>query len=138
MRRLLHYFGTLGTGRIILWCYAIWWIVNVGLHFDARPSLWLTSIGLSVIIGIALCISTRSASRGTIELDRWQIFRLYLMPFCVSSFAALVKDAGYLLIFPPTLGENVLAAGCVLAFLLIISVLRRFIRAAVESTTSSS
>ena len=33
--------------------------------------------------------------------DRWQIFRLFLMPFCVSSFAALVKDAGFLLVFPP-------------------------------------
>ncbi len=105
MVRLLRYFATLTTGRVILWCYAIWYVVNVAAHFDARPRLWITSIGLSIIIGTALLISTRSSSKGTTELDRWQIFRLYLMPFCVSSFAALVKDAGYLLVFPPSLRE---------------------------------
>src|SRR5262245_7942865 len=106
MQRLLGYLRTLTRGRIILWCYAIWYAVNVLNHFDARLRLWLTSLGLSAIIGTALLISTQSATNGTTSLDRWQIFRLYLMPFCVSSFAALVKDAGYVLIFPPTWREN--------------------------------
>lgn len=105
-RRLLHYLATLTTGRIVLWCYAIWYIANVAQHFDPRPRLWLTSLGLSVIIGVALWISTSSSSKGSTRQDRWQVFRLFLMPFCVSSFAALVKDAGYVLIFPPSLREN--------------------------------
>ncbi|MBN9688681.1 MAG: hypothetical protein J0M24_00455 [Verrucomicrobia bacterium] len=108
MTRLLRYFATLTRGRIILWCYAIWYATNIALHFDARPRLWLTSLGLSFIIGAALMISTQSSSKGTTKLDGWQIFRLFLMPFCVSSFAALVKDAGYVLIFPPTLRENLI------------------------------
>jgi hypothetical protein len=112
----ITYLRTLTTGRIILWCYAIWYVVNVVTHFDTRLRLWLTSIGLSAIIGTALLISTRLSSKGATELDRWQIFRLYLMPFCVSSFAALVKDACYILVFPPTLRENLVGFGLIAAF----------------------
>jgi hypothetical protein len=120
MRSLIGYLATLTTGRIILWCYAVWYVVNVAYHFDSRPRIWLTSIGLSAIIGIALLISTRSSSRGTTTLDGWQIFRLFLMPFCVSSFAALVKDAGYVLVFPPTLRENLVGLGLIAAFVVIV------------------
>ena len=125
MMRLLRYLANLTTGRIILWCYAIWYVVNVSLHFDARPRLWITSVGLSAIIGTALWISTRSASNGTTQLDRWQIFRLYLMPFCVSSFAALVKDAGFVLVFPPSLRENLIGLGLMTGFVLGVLALKR-------------
>jgi hypothetical protein len=122
---LLRYLARLTVGRIILWCYAIWYVVNVTNHFDPRPTLWLTSIGLSGIIGLALLISTRSSSTGTMRLDGWQTFRLFLMPFCVSSFAALVKDAGYTLIFPPTLRENLIGGGLIAAFILVVWALKR-------------
>ncbi len=125
MPRLLAYFARLTTGRIILWCYAIWYLVNVTNHFDPRPRLWLTSLGLSAIIGTALLISTRSSSNGTTSLDRWQIFRLYLMPWCVSSFSALVKDAGFFLIFPPSLKENLIGAGLIVCFVLSVRLLKR-------------
>ena len=120
----ITYLRNLTTGRVILWCYAIWYAVNVVSHFDARPRLWLTSIGLSVIIGTALLISTRSSSKGTTELDRWQIFRLFLMPFCVSSFAALVKDAGYILVFPPSLRENLVGLGLIAVFVAVVFTLK--------------
>jgi hypothetical protein len=120
MRALVNYFVTLSTRRIILWCYAIWYAVNVVNHFDPRPRIWLTSIGLSAIIGTALLISTRSSSTGTTSLDRWQIFRLFLMPFCVSSFAALVKDAGYILVFPPSLKENIVGFALIAVFVVIV------------------
>jgi len=128
MRHLLVYLANLTTGRIILWCYAIWYLVNVTNHFDARPRIWLTSIGLSAIIGTALLISTRSSNRGTTTLDGWQIFRLYLMPFCVSSFAALVKDAHYILIFPPTLKENLIGLALILLFMLLVFALKPLYR----------
>lgn len=116
MSGLISYLRMLTGGRIVLWCYAIWYVVNVALHFELRPRLWLTSVGLSAIVGTALWISTRSSSTGITRLDGWQIFRLYLMPFCVSSFAALVKDAGYVLIFPPSLRENLIGLGLIVAF----------------------
>jgi hypothetical protein len=125
MSRLLTYLASLTTGRIVLWCYAIWYVVNVTAHFDPRPRIWVTSLGLSVIIGIALLISTRSSSNGTTRLDRWQIFRLFLMPWCVSSFAALVKDAGFILVFPPTLKENLTGFALIAVFVVSVKVLKR-------------
>ena len=122
MRR---YLATLTPARTILWCYAIWYLVSVWNHFDSRPRLWITSLGLSAIIGFALLLSTTSSSRGTTTLDRWQIFRLFLMPFCVSSFAALVKDANYTLIFPPSLKENLAGLACISAFLALVWIIKR-------------
>ena len=122
--RLSRYFAMLTKGRIVLWCYAIWYVANVAQHFDPSPRLWLTSLGLAGIIGAALILSTRPTRAGAAQ-DGWTIFRLFLMPFCVSSFAALVKDAGYLLIFPPTLRENAIGGGAIAAFLLLIWALRK-------------
>ena len=125
MSRLLNYLANLTMGRIILWCYAIWYVVNIMGHFDPRPRIWITSLGLSFIIGMALLISTRSSSTGTTNLDRWQTFRLFLMPWCVSSFAALVKDAGFILIFPPTLRENLIGIALIAAFVVGVKVLKK-------------
>jgi len=122
---LRDYFARLSNGRIVLWSYIVWYLVTVALHFDARPRLWLTSLGISAIIGVALWISTRSSSNGTTELDHWQVFRLFLMPFCVSSFAALVKDEGYVLVFPPTVAANVVGFSLVATFVATVLVLRR-------------
>lgn len=123
--RVLRYFAQISTGRIVLWCYAVWYAVIVALHFDPRPRLWLTSLGLSAIIGLALILSTRPTGGRRIKADHWQTFRLFLMPFCVSSFAALVKDAGFVLIFPPTLHGNLIGLAAIAAFLLMVAFLRR-------------
>jgi hypothetical protein len=121
---LRRYLANLSTGRIILWCYAIWYVVNVSNHFDPKPRLWLTSIGLSAIVGLALLLSTVSANNARTKLDPWVVFRLFLMPFCVSSFAALVKEAGYVLIFPPTLRENLIGLGCIAIFLAVVCIVK--------------
>ena len=113
---LTGYLANLSTGRLVLWCYLIWYLVFVVLYFDPNLRLWLTSLGLSAIIGIALVISTSSSSNGPVKLDRWQTARLFAMPFCVSSFAALVKGQGFVLIFSPSLKENLLALGLCAAF----------------------
>ncbi|WP_009963807.1 hypothetical protein [Verrucomicrobium spinosum] len=113
---MLRYFSRLNRARKVLWSYLLWWIHTIAHHFEPRPRLWLTSLGLSGIIGLALLLSTRTSTAGTTRLDRWQIFRLFLMPFCVSSFAALVKDQGFLLIFPPTWQENFSALTLIAAF----------------------
>lgn len=128
---LVRYLQNLSTGRIILWCYFIWWAVSIISHFDSTPRIWLTSLGLSGIIGVALVLSTRSSSGNAAKMDLWVIFRLFLMPFCVSSFAALVKDAGYMLVFPPSWRENAVGIGLVAAFLVIV----RIVKAHFGSTT---
>jgi hypothetical protein len=50
-------------------------------------------------------------------LDRWMVVRFFLIPFCVSSFAALVKGHGFIVVFSPVARENALAlGGCALFF----------------------
>ena len=122
MRALIAYLRNLSTGRLILWCYFIWYVVVLVRYFDHRPRLWLTSLGLSFIIGVALYISTTA---NNVRLDRWQTFRLFLMPFCVSSFAALVKDAGFILIFSPRWREIAVAVGLCAILCGIVLILRR-------------
>lgn len=122
---LIRYLTNLTKGRLILWCYFVWYLVVLVRYFDVSPRLWLTSLGLSLIIGIALFISTTAASENKVKLDRWQTFRLFLMPFCVSSFSALVKGKGFILIFSPMPGEILLAAGLCALLCGTVAVLKR-------------
>ena len=107
----MHYLSTLSKGRLILWCYFIWYLVVLVRYFDPSPRLWLTSLGLSLIIGFALFVSTTAAGDTKVKLERWQVIRLFMMPFCVSSFSALVKGRGFFLIFSPNIEEILLAVG---------------------------
>lgn len=102
---MLTYLATLSKGKIILWCYLIWYLVTAFFYFDPSPRIWLNSLGISVIIGIALLLSVSNGPsiKGNIKENKWQTFRLFLMPFCVSSFSSLIKGQGYVLIFPPDL-----------------------------------
>lgn len=95
---MIRYFASIGTGKIVLWCYLIWYLVNATALFDPSPSIWLNSAGISLVIGVALMLSV--ARGGQTSSDPWQTFRLFLMPFCVSSFATLIKGRGYVLVFP--------------------------------------
>ncbi|MEY2430151.1 MAG: hypothetical protein QOJ40_3036 [Verrucomicrobiota bacterium] len=122
---LMRYLRNLTTGGLILWCYFIWYCVVLVRYFDPSLRLWLTSLGLSIIIGFALYVSTTAASANKVRLDFWQTFRLFLMPFCVSSFAALVKGKGFILIFSPRPVEILVAAGLCGLLCVIILVLRR-------------
>jgi hypothetical protein len=108
---LTRYLANLSNGRLILWCYFIWYLVVLVRYFDPSPRLWLTSAGLSLIIGFALYISTARAGANRVKLERWQLIRLFMMPFCVSSFSALVKGRNFVLIFSPNPMEILTAAG---------------------------
>ena len=123
---MIRYLANLSRGRLILWCYFIWYLVVLVRYFDPRLRLWLTSLGLSAIIGVALYISTAGSGSNAVRLDFWQTFRLFLMPFCVSSFAALVKDKGFVLIFSPNLAEVGLAAGLCLALCVLVMALKQW------------
>jgi len=125
---LRRYLVTLSTGRLILWCYFIWYAVVLVRYFDGAPRLWLTSLGLSGIIGFALYLSTAGSGATRVKLDRWQLFRLFLMPFCVSSFAALVKDRGFILIFSPDVNEIFLAVALCAVLCAVVFVLKKLER----------
>jgi len=121
MKSLAEYFANLTTGRIVLWCYLIWYLVVLFHYFDPSLLIWLTSLGLSAIIGTALYIS--STAHGN-RLRPWQIARLYMMPFFVSSFSALVKGQGFILVFSPRPAEILLALGLCAAFCLAVWTLK--------------
>ncbi|MDB6006169.1 MAG: hypothetical protein JWR15_3156 [Prosthecobacter sp.] len=129
---LLRYLQHLSPSRTILWCYFIWWAVSITHHFEGTPRIWLTSLGLSGIIGAALILSTRPSSGTIAKTDPWVLFRFFLMPFCVSSFAALVKDAGYVLVFPPSLKENAIGISLIAAFLLTVQSIKKLRPSAVS------
>lgn len=117
----MKYFANLTTGRIVLWCYLIWYLFFATRYFEASSNLWLTSLGISGIIGVALTISTvGSGARPSF----WPLFRLFLMPFCVSSFSALVKGCGFFLVFSPHTAENALALALCAAFCLFVTVVK--------------
>jgi hypothetical protein len=49
---------------------------------------------------------------------------LFLMPFCVSSFSALIKGQGYFLVLPSRPSELYLSLALCAAFVLVVRVLR--------------
>ncbi len=122
--RLHGYLAGLSLGRSVLWCYLIWYLVMVAFHFDPAPRLWATSLGISAVIGVGLLLSVSTPGR-VAPRDRWQVLRLFLMPFCVSSFSALIKDSGFILIFSPRLAETATAVLCCGVFLSAVFFLRR-------------
>ncbi len=123
-----RYLRALSRGRLILWCYFIWYVVVLVRYFDPAPGLWMTSVGLSVIIGLALYLSTAGSGTTKVKLDRWQTFRLFLMPFCVSSFAALVKGKDFVLVFSPRPRENLIALAFCAGLCALVLLLKRFSR----------
>jgi len=99
---MIAYFARLNRPRLILWCYLAWYIAIVCLYFDASPVLWISSLGISLLIGFALNLATRQPNQ---KIDCWIVFRLFLIPFCVSSYSALIKGKGFILLFPPNLNN---------------------------------
>lgn len=115
-RRLLRYLAHLSTGRLVLWCYFLWYLVVLVRYFDPNWRIWLTSAGLGAIIGAALLINTTRSGRSRVELEPWPTFRLFLTPFCVSSFSALVKGKRFWLIFSPRTDDLLMGVALVAAF----------------------
>jgi len=120
---LVHYFARLPTGKITLWCYLIWYLSTVARYFDPSPFIWLNSLGISVVVGIALLLSVGSAAPKAAA--SWQTFRLFFMPFAVSSFSALIKGHGFLLVFPPSLTEASIQLGACAVFVLAVLAIKR-------------
>jgi hypothetical protein len=121
------YFARLTSGKVVLWCFLIWYFATVIHHFDATPGIWLNALGISAIIGVALYLSVLEP--GKPPPDRWTVVRLFLMPFCVSSFSQLIKGKGFVLVFPPNLHENAVAlAACALFVAFVLLVKRVFLR----------
>ena len=119
----ISYLAQLTPGRIALWCFLIWYLATVIHYFDATPAIWLNALGISAIIGVALYLSVREP--GKPPPDRWTVLRLFLMPFCVSSFSQLIKGKGFVLVFPPDLHEIAVSLAACAVFVSLVWIVRR-------------
>lgn len=126
--RIVAYLSRLSNGKAVLWCYLIWWASTVVHHFDPSPSLWINSAGISALIGVALILSVGGPR--TMRADQWQTFRLFAMPFCVSSFSSLIKGKGFTLVFSPSATELAVNIALCAAFLSCVVLLRKARRTA--------
>lgn len=121
MNTVAQYFANIQRGKIVLWCYLIWYLVTVAHHFDPAPKLWINAVGISAIIGTGLLLSISSAAN---RVDRWQTIRLFMMPFGVSSFSALIKDQGFLFVFSPNPRELGIATVSCLLFVACVTAIK--------------
>lgn len=128
MKLILNYFDTIKLDKIILWCYLIWYVVIVIFYFDPASKIWINSLGISAVIGtgLILSVSSNKSNQQQDKPDYWQIFRLYFMPFCVSSFSTLIKDKGFIIFISPNLLENMLAIFICVLFLVTIALIKLF------------
>ena len=123
---IVYYLAGLTAGRLLLWCYFAWYLVVLVRYFDPDPRLWLTSFGMGAIVGVALYVSTTVSERVRARLGFWPTARLFMMPFFVSSFAALVKGKGFILVFSPRAADLLWGGGLCVALVALTAAARRF------------
>jgi len=115
---VFRYLAALEGTKCILWCYLCWYVAIALQYFDPAPGLWVSSLGIAGLIGFALNLAASQKGR---QSDRWVVFRLYLFPFCVSSYSALIKGKGFVLLFPPDRKPLLLASAACLGFVALAS-----------------
>ena len=112
---MIRYLARLDATTLTLWCYFCWYVSIVIQYFDPTPGLWLSSVGIAFLIGFALNLAARHKGQ---KPDKRVVFRLYLFPFCVSSYSALIKGKGFILLFPTATKPLLVAIGTCCAFIL--------------------
>lgn len=122
MQTINNYFRQIKLGKLILWYYLIWYFTTVYFHFDPNPKIWVNALGISVVIGVALILSVGNGQ--SLMANPWQTFRLFWMPFAVSSFSALIKGQGFFVIFSPYLFESLVSISACLLFTSLIMLLK--------------
>lgn len=113
---MIRYLARLEATTLTLWCYLCWYIAIVCQYFDATPGLWLSSVGIALLIGFALNLAAKQKNQ---KPSKRMVFRLYLFPFCVSSYSALIKGKGFILLFPTEAKPLLIATGTCCGFILV-------------------
>ena len=120
---ILNYLRHMHISKLTLWCYLIWYTCIVSLYFNPDPKIWLNSLGISIIVGYALFLSTGPGTFVRLKQRFWESLRLFMCPFLVSSFSSLIKGKGFFLLFSPELSDNLLAASFCLGFIITVKLL---------------
>lgn len=112
---IIRHFARLPAGLVALWCFLLWYVAMLFFYFEASLRLWGNALGMSLIIGSVLLLNIPHGGGPAREF--WRSFRLFMIPFCVSSFSALVRDDGFYAILSPKLHENIVASLLCMAFI---------------------
>ena len=123
---LLRYLKQLPNGILILWCYLIWYLMIASFYFVLDVRLWLNSFGIAIIVGTALILATGELSMKRIKNHFFQVMRLVLCPFFVSSFSALTKGKGFFLVLSPVWLENFYALIACSVFILLTVLAKKY------------
>lgn len=125
-KRLLVYVANLSVVQMVLWCYLMWYCYFASVYFSSSYNIWLNSLGLAGFVGFAMFLSTGPCSSDRLRDCFWQTVRLFVAPFLVSSFSALVKGKGFVFIFSPKMEENAAAFILCLSLILVWFTVRLF------------
>jgi len=95
-------------------------MIDYGWRLHIRD--WANAFAMSGLVGTLLTINAIPPGHRLRDLTTRQIWRFYLIPFCVSSFSTAAKATGFIFIFAPDLAVNlhatILAAAWTFIFLL--------------------
>lgn len=117
----IEYILKMKTPKIVLWCYLIWYFSVISIYFEPSLKLWASSLGISLIIGFALILSTKQQG---VNQDIWIKIRLFLFPFCVSSYSATIKGQDFILLFPNNRNHLITCAINCLLFIILICIIK--------------
>lgn len=98
----------------------------VSYYFRGEPPIWLTSLGLGFIVGFALMLCTGPVSMERFRTRFWESMRLFICPFMVASFSALVAGNQFVLVFSSIWQENLVAIAAIAFFLVLVLVIESF------------
>lgn len=124
----LRYLARLEARRVLLWSALIWYAVTMARHATANPDIWLGAAGVAGVVGVILAANAIPPGGTWRALGFWPAARFFLIPFCVSSFSAVMREVGFVVIFPRNVADNLAAGGAVAAFLLLCGAARRLRR----------
>lgn len=127
---MIRYLARLDNRHLLLWSAFLWYVAIMARHATASPAAWLNSAGIAAVISIILAANAILPGRKWSDLGFWPLARFFLIPFCVSSFSAVMHKEGLVLVFPRNLADNLAAAGTVALFLLLCAAAHHWGRAA--------
>ena len=125
-KNMISYLHQLRSDKLLLWFYLVWYLTISVIYFDSDPMIWGTAVGIALIVGFALLLNVSGWPVNFHKLDRWQVLRFFLIPFCVSSYSLLIRDKGCVLIFPPDLNTNAIALSVIAGFLTIVLLAKKY------------
>jgi len=125
---MLRYLAGLDTRRLVLWCAFLWYVVIAARHGDLPAQRWMSAAAIALIVGSILTVNAIPATGRMRSLERWTVFRFFVIPFCVSSLSAIAARNDFALIFPQELWDNVVAVGAGAGFCVITGTARMLAR----------